>query len=256
MAKAKRAIVIPDLQCPFHDERSLKAVKKYISDNEWDWMIILGDFLDYYCISGFNEGNPGTLEGKTIRQELLIGERVLDGLVKDCRKRNKHCKVIYLEGNHETRAYKFTARFPHLKGLIEPENVLDFEGKNIEYVMSWSHSAVYTIGKATFTHGRYTNTHHAKKMVEAYEDNVFYGHVHDCNSYNKTSMGTGKTKVGQSLGCLCEYPKEVDYTKGAPKNWQEAITTFYFLPSGHFNYYISRIFDNQFVSPDGKLYKP
>lgn len=253
--KIETAIVLPDLQCPFHDEKSLNVVLKYMADNWWDYVIILGDFLDYYSISDFNANYPGVLEGKTILNELATGERVLMKIIKEGRHKNKHCKVIYLEGNHETRAYKFVNRFPHLKGIIEPENALQLKQKGVEYMMSWSHSEMFTIGRANFTHGRYTNDHHAKKMVANYEENIFYGHVHDCNSYNKQAMGTGKTKVGQSLGCLCEYPKEADYTKGAPKNWQQAVTTFYFLPDGNFNYYMTRIFNNRFVAPNGKLYK-
>lgn len=252
--KTKKAIVLADLQCPYHDALSLLPVIKYIEDNKWDWLILLGDFLDYFCISRFNEGQPGMVEGKTILQELKEGERVLDRLIKAAKKNNPKCEIVYFEGNHEARAYQFCAMFPHFRGLIEPEYAMKFEEKGIKYIRSWSHSEVFNIGKAYFAHGRYTNIHHAKKMVEAYEENIFYGHTHDCNSFNKTSMGTGKTKVGQSLGCLCLYPKGVDYTKGAATNWQQNITTFHFLESGHFNYYMSRIFNHEFIAPDGTLY--
>lgn len=251
----KRVIVLPDLQCPFQSKKSLKVVEQYIEEHVWDCLIIIGDFLDYYTISRFNEGHPGMLEGKTILKEIQEGEKVLDRLLSKVRAKNKECRVIYLEGNHEARAYQFATMFPHLKGMIEPEIALKLEEKGVEYYRSWSQSEGVQIGKAYFTHGRYTNMHHAKKMVESYDENVFYGHTHDVNSYNKTSFGTGKSKVGQSLGHLCLYPKEVDYTKRSPKNWQEAFATFYFQPSGDFNYYITRIFHNQFISPEGKLYK-
>lgn len=250
----KKYIVLPDVQAPYGDSLTLLAVLEYILDNRWDGMIILGDFLDYYCVSRFNEGKPGMLEGKTILAELREGEKLLGQLVDAVRKNNPDCEIFYLEGNHEARAYQFTAMFPHLYGLIEPENVLGFTEKRIKYIKSWSESETLNIGKAYFAHGRYTNVHHAKKMVEAYEENIFYGHTHDCNSYNKTSIGTGKTKVGQSMGCLCAYPKDADYTKGAAKNWQQAIATFYFLDDGHFNYNLIRIFNHRFVSPEGKLY--
>ena len=97
--------------------------------------------------------------------------------------------MYLLEGNHEHRAHHHLMKFPHLRGLIEPERVLGLWEKKIKYIPSWSTGQVLTIGKANFTHGDYTNMHHAKKMVEAYEDNIFYGHVHDVNSYNKTTKG-------------------------------------------------------------------
>ena len=250
-----KVLVLSDLQCPFQSKKSLKAVEKYMASQKWDYLIYLGDFLDYFCISKYNDGKPGLIEGKTIMKELAVGKEVLERHIKIVRSKNKNCQVVYLEGNHEARAYDFVMRYPQLKGIIEPEIALDFKKNKVKYVKSWSTDAIFKLGKANFTHGNYTNDGHAKKMVSAYEDNIFYGHVHDCNSYNKTSRGSGKTKVGQSLGCLCDYPKGADYMKGAPNKWQEAVTTFYFQPNGHFQYYISRIFENKFIGPDGKLYE-
>ena len=252
--KIRRVLAIPDPQAPFHDAVSMSILEEYMADHRWDEAIYLGDFLDYFCISKYNEGKPGTIEGRTILKELQQGERLLQRHVDILRRGNKACKIIYLQGNHEQRAYDWVSRYPHLKGLIEPENVLKFDEKDIQYVKCWADGDIYNIGKAYFTHGNYTNTHHAKKMVEAYEENIFYGHTHDCNSFNKTAKGTGKTKVGQSLGTLCAYPKDVDYMKGRPSNWQQAFGVFYFLPNGQFHYYVVRIFNDSFVSPEGKFY--
>jgi hypothetical protein len=226
-----------------------------MADNVWDYYIILGDFLDYFTISRYNTDKPGLLEGKTILSEVKEGEAILDRHVKILRNNNKNVKIFFLEGNHETRAYDFVYKYPHLKGIIEPENVLRFDDKGVKYLRSWSHNENLIIGNALFTHGRYTNQHHSKKMVDSYGMNVFYGHLHDTNCFNKTTLGSKDSLIGQSLGCLCDYTKDVDYTKGGPKNWQQAITTFYFMPDGDFNYYISRLKGNKFVSPEGKLYK-
>lgn len=254
--KIKTGIVVSDLHCPFEDKKSLAAVEEYMSDHKWDYYINLGDHLDYFTISRFNEEKPGLVEGRTILQECKEGEKVLQRHSEIVRKNNPKAELYYLEGNHEYRATDFALRYPHLRGIIEPEDVLKLEEKGIKYIKSWRNkNNVLRIGKACFVHGDATNRHHAKKMVENYEDNIFYGHVHDVNSYNKTAIGTGKTKVGQALGCLCRYPEELDYTKGGPTNWQQAVTTFHFFPDGHFNYYISRIFNHRFVAPTGKIYQ-
>lgn len=250
-----KAIVIPDCQVPYHDEKSMAVVEKYMADNKWDYYINLGDFVDYFTISKYNVGNPGILEGKTILNECDQAREILERHLKILRKNNKDVKAYLLEGNHERRAYDFVSRNPTLKGIIEPENALKLKENGVKYLRSWSHNENLTIGHATFTHGRYTNQHHSKKMVDNFETNVFYGHNHDTNCYNKVSLGSKHSKVGQSLGCLCDYPKDVDYMKGSPSNWQQAVTTFYFMPDGTFTYYVSRIINNKFVSPDGKLYK-
>ena len=245
-----------DLHCPFEDKRSLQAVEQYMADHSWDYYINLGDHLDYFSISRFNEEKPGLIEGRTIIEECKEGEKVLARHVQIIKKKNPKAELYLLEGNHEYRATDFALRSPQLRGIIEPEQVLKLEEKGIKYVKSWRNkNNVIRIGKAMFVHGSAVNQHHAKKMVESYEDNIFYGHLHDVNSFNKTSIGTGKTKVGQSLGCLCRYPEELDYTKGAPTNWQQAVTTFFFFPDGNFNHYISRIVEHRVVSPDGKIYQ-
>lgn len=225
-----------------------------MADHKWDYYVNLGDHLDYFVISKYNQDKPGLLEGKTILEECRFGEKVLKRHMEIIRKNNPDAEMYLLEGNHEYRATNFIHKYPHLSGLIEPENVLKLFEKRIQYIRAWSTGQMLTIGKANFTHGDYTNIHHAKKMVEAFEDNIFYGHVHDCNSYNKTTKGTGKTKVGQALGCLCDYPSHEDYTRGKATNWQQAVTTFFFFPDGHFNYYVSRIFNHRFFAPDGTIY--
>lgn len=252
--KIKKAIVLGDLQCPFQDNKSLMAVEKYMADNTWDYYINLGDHLDYFCISKYNDDKPGIVEGRTILDECKTGEKVLKRHVDIIKNNNSKAELYLLEGNHEYRAVDYTHRFPFFTGLIEPEVVLKLDEKRIKYLKCHSRGEVLTIGKANFIHGIYTNLHHAKKHVEAFEENIFYGHVHDCNSYNKTAKGTGKVKVGQALGCLCDYPKEVDYMRGRPSNWNQAVTTFYFYENGSFNYYVSRIIDNHFVAPNGKYY--
>ena len=250
----KKAIVIPDCQVPYHDKKALSAVEKYMADNKWDYYINLGDFLDYFTISRYNVDKPGLLEGKSILSEVKEGEVILDRHVKILKKKNKNVKMYYLEGNHETRAYDFVLKFPHLKGIIEPENVLKFDDKGITYLRSWSHNENLKIGNALFTHGRYTNQYHAKKMVENFGTDIFYGHNHTLQSFSKTSLGSKESAIGQCLGCLCDYPKDVNYLKGSPTQWQQAVTTFYFLPDGTFYYYISKITNGKFVSPEGKQY--
>jgi len=255
MKKIRKAIVIPDMQVPYHDEKAVKCVEKYMKDNKWDYYINLGDFVDNFTISKYNKDAPGLVEGKTVMNDLNQAKEILERQLKIVRKNNSKVECYYLEGNHERRAYDYVNKHPDLKGLIEPENALKLKENGVKYLRSWSHNENLKIGSATFTHGRYATTHHAKKMVETFDGNVFYGHMHDTNAYNKTCLGDKDSKIGQSLGCLCEYPKEVDYTKGAPKNWQQAVTTFYFMPDGTFTYYVSRIINGKFISPDGKVYE-
>lgn len=246
----KKVILLSDIQAPFEDKKTLKAVFNYMADEKWDEVIIIGDFMDIYSLSGHSEGKPGVLENHRLAKEYKRGNEILDEIQKSARK----AKITYLEGNHEHRICRYLEKFPQLKGQIEVEINLRFKERKIKYIKCYCRGDVYQIGNAFFHHGLYTNEHHAKKMVSRYGVNIFYGHTHDMMCYSLVQRGRNRTLVGQSLGCLCRYDQS--YIKGNPQNWQQGFGVFYFRPNGFFSYYTPRIFNNQFIAPNGKVYKP
>lgn len=248
-----RVIVIPDCQIPYEDERSLRVVEKYMKDNWWDEVIWIGDFMDFDYLSSFNEESPRKLEGKRMKNDYAYAGLIMDRQIEAGSKVNKNCKFTLLEGNHEYRVEKAIDKAPMLEGWVEVPTGLRLAERGVKWVKSWSKGKVYKVGKANFVHGQYTNKYHASKMVDNYGDNIFYGHTHDVISHSKVLKGKDKTVVGQSLGCLCEYDQS--YMKGRPSNWQQAFGIFYFQENGYFTYYVPRIFNGRFISPEGKLYE-
>lgn len=252
--KNKKVIVIPDVHVPFECKKSITTLLEYIRDNYWDEMIFMGDFMDYFCIAKYNNEKPGLVEGTTVMKEGVEGRKVLDTFIQAAHTKNKSCKVVYLEGNHEFRATEFAYKNPHLRGIIEVENLLELDKRGVLFIPSWSNDEMYPIGNAFFHHGRYTNQYHSKKHVDNYGVNIFYGHTHTVQSHVRPARKDKNVMIGHSLGCLCEYPNKYDYMKGAPRNWQKAFATFHFHPDGNFNYYVTHIRDGKFIAPDGKLY--
>lgn len=247
-----KVVVISDLQIPYQDERSLRAVEKYIADNRWDELIWIGDFMDFDYLSSFNADSPRKLEGKRMKQDYAYAGLIMDRQIEAAREQNKNVKLILLEGNHEFRVERAIDKAPMMEGWVEVPTGLRLGERGVRWVKSWSEGKIYRVGKANFVHGQYTNKYHASKMVDNYGDNIFYGHTHDVMSHSKVLRGKDKTVVGQSLGCLCEYDQS--YMKGKPSNWQQSFGIFYFQPNGYFTYYVPRIFQGRFISPDGKLY--
>lgn len=241
-----------DMQVPYHDKRSLAAVEKYMAAHKWDGYLNIGDFMDFDFISSFNKDSARLIEGKRFWKDYKIGNEILDRHQAIIRSKNKHAQFVMLEGNHEERVERFLNYNPALETLVEVEAGLKLKQRGFKWVRSWTKGDVYKLGKANFTHGQYTNNYHAAKMVNAYGDNIFYGHTHDVMTHAKVQRGNDKTIVGQSIGCLCDYNQS--YMKGKPSNWQQAFAVFFVLPSGHFTYYIPRIFNHQFVGPDGEVY--
>jgi len=80
--KIQTAIVLPDIQSPFENKRSLKAIEKFMSTKRWDHLVYLGDFVDNFSIAKYNEGKPGLTEGKSILKELKhAGGSYLKGII-------------------------------------------------------------------------------------------------------------------------------------------------------------------------------
>lgn len=259
--KLRKVLVIPDLHIRYkakksdkgHDELSLKAVEKYMADEKWDEILYLGDVMDFHQLARFNKDVPESL-CRTLSDDYRVTNAILDRHQRIVKKNAPQASWTYIMGNHSDRVRVFTDKIPQLKGIIDVDKNLKLNERGFKVVKSYPNGELHKIGNAYFHHGLYTSQNHPKKTAEAYGVNIFYGHTHDVQSYSKVLWGKDKTIVGQSLGCLCEY--DLDYVGTNPTRWQQAITTFYFRKGGHFNHYVSRIFNHQFTAPNGKTYKP
>jgi hypothetical protein len=219
-----------------------------------DEVILLGDFVDFNCISSFNINIPRLRYTYTIRRSYDIANEVLDWICKLARNKNPDCKIILLEGNHEERWERYADRNPEVEGLGEPEHMLELKGRKIKWVPCWTdRKRTYKIGNAYFHHGptRYGQWH-AKGMVEKFGCPIFYGHTHDIQAFSKVLVGPDKTLIAQSLGCLCAY--EQQWLKGEPTRWQQAFGEFKVFPDGFFQYQVTPIFKHRFIGSNGKIY--
>lgn len=251
--KPYKVIVLSDLQLPFEEKRAVNAIEKYMADEKFDEWIQIGDFMDFNYISRWTEKNLKIVTGTTFTDDYAYANAFLDRQQKILRKNNSKAKMTIIEGNHDMRPDKVIEKDPRYEGLIEFDRNLRLKERGIKFVKFWTRGEVYTVGNASFIHGLYTNQYHAAKTVQRYGTNVFYGHTHDVQMYSQVLHGDGKTIVGQSLGCLCKY--DMPYIQGKPTNWQLAFGVFYFFPNGNFTYYIPRIFNGRFISPEGRIYQ-
>src|SRR5574339_218554 len=130
----RSAIILPDMQVPYEDERTLKAVESFISKYKWDYYLQLGDFLDLDCISSFSRNYPEKLLNKQLSKDFDRGNEILDRHQKLILKNNKKTKFVMLEGNHEFRVEKWISEFPQLRGLMDVEKNLKLDERGFKYV--------------------------------------------------------------------------------------------------------------------------
>lgn len=250
MGKIKKVIWLGDQHVPDHDVLTNKAVLHYVEDAEPDLVILGGDVLDMTCLGGTLRRQFKQVEGKRIQKEFDAGNRYLDEVQQAANYRD----IVLLEGNHEYRVQRWINENPTFEGFLDVPRGLKLTERGIKWIPSWSKTQVYKIGKASFIHGLYVGEYHAKKMVQTFGSNIFYGHMHDISSHSFRTIGDNSTKLAQSLGCLCNYKQY--YLQGRPTNWQQAFGEFHFRADGFFNHYVCSIFNHTFVAPTGELYKP
>ncbi len=245
----QRWIILPDMQVPYHDKRTMAAVERYMAAYKWDGYLNLGDFLDFNEISTHVIGKPGAVK-ENVAKTFKIGRDVMERHRKIL---GPDCRMAVLQGNHDYRAVSYGERHPPMKEHLDVPTNLGFDLLDIEWVKSWEKGKIFRLGHAGFIHGGLIRKHHAAGMVEKYGIPIYYGHTHDVMFFPKTTKGDNKTLEAGSLGCLCRYDQQ--YLKGRPTNWQQAVSTMFVQKNGAYNLYVSRIFTHKFIGPDGKEYK-
>src|SRR2546426_4331811 len=86
------AVIANDFQIPFHDERALLLFKLFLRRERPDWLILNGDFQDFWEISSYGL-TPRTERG--FQREIEIGR----GILCSFRRSLPHARITWIEGN-------------------------------------------------------------------------------------------------------------------------------------------------------------
>jgi len=246
-----RAIILPDIHYPLHDEPSWNAVLEFVPFFKPDEIVLLGDALEMQAIDHWKEekGNRRAFENKRLKKEY---EGFIQDILEPLEKLAPKAKKVYMGGNHEDWASQLVDRQPQMEGFVEPEIVMHLADRGwqwIPYLIKQSGRLIpgtYKIGKLTFTHGQYTNKYHAAKMSDCYDRSVAYGHTHDVQLYTKVhAEDPNDFHSAQSIGCLCNLSP--GYLWGRPNRWVHSFGAMYVQPDGKYNLYVPIIIDGKFV---------
>jgi hypothetical protein len=218
----------PDTHLKFVDVAAYHCFKKFMKWYKPDVDMIFGDYLD--C-EGISHWPSEDLEPRRLVPEIALGR-------KDLAHRNSLTPAtstrVYLEGNHCAWIQRSFSQMPQffdgienlgydfsLRGLLN----LDSLGYNL-----YPLNTLVKIGNAHFTHGMFTGNNHAKKHMSTFKANIYYGHLHDNQTYNETSI-YGNLEAA-SIGCLARL--DAKFLKGRANNWVHGFGIWEFFPSGEF----------------------
>lgn len=208
----QRHIVLPDLHLPFHDKKLLACWLDRLSGGAFSGVDIVGDFLDCYTLSRF-DNNPQ--RRNNFQQEVDEGNDLLWRI----RRLVPKADIRYSEGNHEDRLRKILWQkcpaLVHLRNLNIP-SILGLE----ELRIAWHGTQnPYKIGDLWYTHGDLLRSNagmSARAKSEAIHGSVLVGHTHRMGWSPKTTWGG--TDDAYEVGHMTD-PKQLDYVRTC-FNWQ------------------------------------
>ena len=168
-------VVINDIHVPFHDQEVFEAFFAWCKDIKPDVVHINGDFIDFPQISKYDKDPERLLH---LQDDIDVGIEVLT----EIRKYNPNARIIFHDGNHEARLYKYKWKNPELARLrdFSIPGLLKLKEHNMEYLkynqpFIWKNTFVITHGTVVRQHGSYS----AKGELEKWGMSGISGHCFD-----------------------------------------------------------------------------
>lgn len=234
-------VVVPDLQAPYHDKRTVETFTKFLWDYDHDGLLIVGDEADSPEPARWNKGMAmeyaGTLEaGLQTTYDVLRGLCHATGLGVH----GSYKPVILSRSNHGDRIQKYLAKYapamaraswsqydrimgynghkPLLEGRDEPLPIR-YETKPIPFARGWLMMHGDEAGMNQTAGG--TALGLAKKVGLS----VVCGHTHKAGIQHMNLAHSGRVTqqlVGFEVGHMMDM-KQAGYLGFGGANWQQAF---------------------------------
>lgn len=211
-------IMVPDLQVPYHDQRKVDTLSKFIKAIKPQSVASVGDEMDFQTISRWAQGTPLEYE-RTISRDRDNTVRVLEQLQVE----------HVIRSNHTDRLFNTVMmRAPGLLSLpeLELENFLRFPDLGITY-----HKKPYELAPGWLLmhgdegsisqNGGQTALNLAKKTGMS----VVCGHTHRMGLMHHSEAYYGRdtrTIWGMEVGNLMD-TRKASYLKGGINNWKQGF---------------------------------
>ena len=239
----KRGFVIPDQHFPLHSKSAISVVLQALNIVKPDLFINLGDVGEWNSVSAWKykkiKRPPLEFVLEEVDKEISEVNRGLDAFDSILDKNDCKHKIM-CAGNHDEWLDAFVEAHPYLTDYTF-RNACNLDDRGYSY---HCYNDTVKIGKLTFIHGAYATTYHAKKTLEAYGENIIYGHTHDIQRHTLTKLGG--TIGAWSMGCLKDMSAEKNkWLKGRLHNWNHAFGIIDWFKNGDFKVEVIEIINGK-----------
>lgn len=228
-------VVVPDLQAPYHDKKTVEAFTKFLWDYAADGLLIVGDEADSPEPARWNKGMAMEFAG-TLEAGLTETYDVLHALTATCIGK----PVILSRSNHGDRIQKYLAKYapamaraswsqydrimgynghkPLLEGRDEPLPIR-YETKPVPFARGWLMMHGDEAGMNQTAGG--TALGLAKKVGLS----VVCGHTHKAGVQHMNLAHSGRVTqqlIGLEVGHMMDM-RQAGYLGFGGANWQQAF---------------------------------
>lgn len=230
---ANRSLVIGDAQIGFnchidgtwetyHDVRAMDIVLQVVADNQFDNIVLLGDFLDCTEASKYTQKPEfaGTMQ-KSIN--------TLGAFIYSLRELAPSSKIVFMAGNHERRlqssmidnlkyAYGLTAYKDDLP-VMSLSKLLALDAIDVEVIEDYPSGTFWIGNNLKIIHGEFVSV---SKELSSSDTHTIMGHIHRRATDSRSIfMKDGIKQISiHSIGCLCKIDGTVPGVNSRP-SWQQ-----------------------------------
>lgn len=203
-------VVLSDIHFPYHDEKALKAVYKFLEQHPVDTIILNGDILDFYDVSSFDK-DPDRIN--SLQKEIDMTQKFF----KKLRSLASKARIVFVKGNHCARLERYLKKHPELYSLdaLKLPNLLGLDKFNIEYK-----NKGFKLGSLKIIHGdmvRKFSAYTARGELEKHDSSGISSHTHRGGVYYYKTPE--RYLAWYESFCLCDiHPFYVD-----EPNWQQGF---------------------------------
>jgi predicted phosphodiesterase len=204
--ETKKALILADLQIPYHDEQALEVAIRWGQKHNPDLIILNGDIFDCYKIS-FYKNDPLR---PSFQAEVDRGKEVVGWIGREFPSAEK----VFISGNHEDRLKReLWSGSKNLAGLdvLTIPNLFDLKNLGWEYVdnnqLLVNEMQVFRLGKLHVVHGHEVKVNYSVVNIPRiyYQRclvNILVAHHHRSQEHIERKLDHSH-EGGWSIGCLC-----------------------------------------------------
>lgn len=204
-AKRTVELLASDIHFPYEDAAAYELFITVAEALQPDVLVLLGDIMDCYAVSAHDkDANRGT--PAAFKDELRYARTKL----KDLRDRLPNTRILYKEGNHETRLSRYITKNAAVLsnlGCVTLPELLGLAEFNIEWI---GNDERLRIGRLWHIHGNEVGgggMSPARLKYTRMQCNFIFGHHHQRDKYRPRAYD-GQQHGAYANPCLCTLKAE------------------------------------------------